>query len=74
MNENSVLGFALDCLLKELGCIVVDNGNTTTISLGPRRLKLERRNDCWYDLEKNLWFYSRAQIASYIIRPTLGRL
>jgi len=74
VNENSVLGFALDLLLKEVGCTIVDNGNTAIIVYGSRRLKLERRNDCWYDLEKNLWFYSKPQIAFYITRPTLGTL
>lgn len=71
--ENSVLGPALSSLLKEEGCIVSDNGVIATIT-GSRRIKLERRGDYWYDAEKNLWFYSRSQIAFYAIRPTLGAL
>lgn len=63
MMKNSVLGPALDGLLKEEGCIVNDNGTIATIIHGSRRIKVERRGDYWYDVEKNLWFYSRAQIA-----------
>lgn len=72
--ENSVLGPALSLLLKEEGCIVSDNGTIATIVHGSRRIKLERRGDYWYDVEKNLWYYSRSQIAFYMIRPTLGSL
>lgn len=73
-DKNSVLGPALDGLLKEEGCIVSDNGTIAIITYGPKRLKVERRGDYWYDVEKNLWFYSRTQIAFYMIRPTLGSL
>ena len=72
--ENSVLGLALSSLLKAEGCIVSDNGIIATITHGSRRIKLERRGDYWYDAEKNLWFYSRSQIAFYATRPTLGSL
>ena len=72
--ENSVLGSALEMLLKELGCYVNDDGNIAIITFRSRRIKLEKRGDYWHDLEKNLWFYSRAQIANYISRPTLGSL
>lgn len=72
--ENSVLGPALSLLLKEEGCIVSDNGTIATIARGSRRIKLERRGDYWCDVEKNLWYYSRSQIAFYMIRPTLGSL
>lgn len=72
--ENSVLGPALDGLLKEEGCIVSDNGAIAIITYRSRRLKVERRGNYWYDSEKNLWFYSRAQIANYMVRPTLGAL
>ena len=74
MMKNSVLGPALSSLLKEEGCGVIDNGTTAIIICGSRRLKVERRGDCWYDVEKNLWFYSRSQIAFYMTRPTLGSL
>ena len=70
--KNSVLGPALDGLLKEEGCIVSDSGTIATITYGSRRIKVERRGDYWYDVEKNLWFYSRSQIALYITRPSLG--
>lgn len=72
--ENSVLGPALSSLLIEEGCIVNDNGTIATIIHGSRRIKVERRGNYWYDSEKNLWFYSRAQIANYMVRPTLGAL
>lgn len=72
--ENSVLGPALISLLKEEGCIVSDNGTIATIMHGSRRIKVERRGDYWYDVEKNLWFYSRSQIALCMTRPTLGSL
>lgn len=72
--ENSVLGPALSSLLKEEGCIVSDNGTIATITYALRRIKVERRGDYWYDSEKSLWFYSRAQIANYMVRPTLGAL
>lgn len=72
MMENSVLGPALSSLLKEEECIVSDNGAIATITHGSRQIKLERRGDYWYDAEKNLWFYSRSQIAFYMTRPTLG--
>jgi len=72
--ENSVLGPALSSLLKDEGCDVSDNGTIATIIYGSRRIKVERRGDYWYDVEKNLWFYSRSQIAFYITRPTLGSL
>lgn len=71
---NSVLGPALISLLKEEGCNVCDNGTIATIIRGSRRLKVERRGDYWYDVEKNLWFYSRSQIVFYTTRPTLGSL
>lgn len=71
---NSVLGPALSSLLKEEGCSVSDNGTIATIIHGSRHLKVERRGDYWYDVEKNLWFYSRSQIAFYTTRPTLGSL
>lgn len=74
MMENSVLGPALSSLLKEEGCDVSDNGAIAIIIYGSRRIKVERRGDYWYDVEKNLWFYSRSQIAHYITRPTLGSL
>ena len=70
--KNSVLGPTLDRLLKEEGCIVSDNGVIAIITYGSRRLKVERRGDYWYDVEKNLWFYSRSQIAFYVTRPSLG--
>jgi hypothetical protein len=69
--KDNVLDFALETLLKELGCTVSDNGETATIQYTSRRLKLEKRDDHWYDLEKNLKFYSRAQIAIYIARNPL---
>lgn len=72
--ENGVLGPALETLLKELGCYVNDDGNIASIIFRPRRIKLEKRGDYWYDSEKNLWFYSRRQIVNYISRPTLGSL
>lgn len=74
MMKNSVLGSALDGLLKEEGCVVSDNGTIATITRGPRRISLEKRGNYWYDLDKNLWFYSRAQIANYMVRSTLGAL
>ena len=70
--KNSVLGLALSSLLKEEGCDVSDNGATATVIYGSRRIKVERRGDYWYDVEKNLWFYSRSQIAFYMTRPSLG--
>lgn len=73
-DENSVLGPALGELLKDDGCIVSDNGAIAIITYRSRRLKVERRGDYWYDVEKNLWFYSRSQIAFYMTRPTLGSL
>jgi len=70
--ENSVLCPALSSLLKEEGCVVSDNGTIATITYGSRRIKVERRGDYWYDVEKNLWFYSSAQIAFYTLRPSIG--
>jgi len=72
MMKNSVLGPALDALLKDEGCVVSDNGAIAIITHGSRRLKVERRGDYWYDAEKNLWFYSRPQIIFYVTRPSLG--
>ena len=60
MMENSVLGSALSSLLNEEGCDVSDNGTIATIICGSRWIKVERRGDHWYDVEKNLWFYSRS--------------
>lgn len=74
MRDGKCLCSALSSLLKEEGCIVNDNGTIATIIYGSRRIKVERRGDYWYDAEKNLRFYSRAQIAFYMIRPTLGSL
>lgn len=68
MTEQKVLGYALEVLLEELGCVVTDNGDTATITYMSRRLKLEKRDNCWYDLEKNLEFHSRAQIVIYMAR------
>lgn len=39
--ENSVLGSALEMLLKELGCYVNDDGNIAIITFRSRRIKLE---------------------------------
>ena len=72
--EDSVLGFALKCLLDELGCVVTEQDNIAIITYRSRRIILEKRGNYWYDSEKNLWFYSRAQIANYMVRPTLGAL
>lgn len=68
MTEQKVLGYALEILLSELGCDIIDNGETATIKCMSRRLKLEKRGDYWYDPEKNLKFYSRSQIAIYMVR------
>ena len=70
--ENTVLDFALETLLKEIGCTIDINENIATIELGPTRLKLEKRLNYWYDLEKNLWFYSQSMILIYTARD--GRL
>lgn len=72
--EDSVLGPALRCLLDELGCVVTEQDNIAIITYRSRRIILEKRDNYWYDSEKNLWFYSRAQIANYMARPTLGEL
>lgn len=72
--QDSVLGFSLRCLLDELGCVVTEHDNIAIITYRSRRIILEKRGNYWYDLEKNLWFYSRAQIANYMARPTLGAL
>lgn len=70
--ENNVLDFALKTVLEELGCTIDINENIATIQCGPTRLKLEKRANYWYDLEKNLWFYSRSMILIYMARD--GRL
>lgn len=72
--EDSVLGSALKCLLDELGCMVTEHDNIANITYRSRRIILEKRGNYWYDSEKNLWFYSRAQIANYMVRPTLGTI
>lgn len=72
--EDSVLGFALKFLLDELGCVVTEHDNIAIITYRSRQITLEKRGNYWYDSEKNLWFYSRAQIANYMVRPTLGVL
>lgn len=72
--EDSVLGSALKCLLDELGCVVTEHDNIAIITYRSRRIRLEKRGNYWYDSEESLWFYSRAQIANYMVRPTLGAL
>lgn len=72
--EDSVLGSALKCLLDELGCVVTERDNIAIITYRSRRIILEKRGNYWHDSEKNLWFYSRAQIANYMARPTLGAI
>lgn len=74
MLENSVLPAALESLLMELGVTVNEQNNVAAITYGPRYLKLEKRGNYWYDSEKSLWFYSQAQIATYMTRPTLRTL
>lgn len=64
--ENNVLDFALETTLKELGCAVECNEDIAIIQCGSTRLKLEKRLNYWYDLEKDLWFYSRAHILIYM--------
>lgn len=66
--ENNVLDFALETVLEELGCTIDNNENIATIQFGPTRLKLEKRSNYWYDLEKNIWFYSRSMILIYMAR------
>lgn len=65
--ENTVLDFATETLLKELGCTVRDNGHIVTIQFESKQLKLEKRAQYWYDIERNLWFYSRANIVIYMV-------
>lgn len=69
--EDNVLGYALESILKELGCSVEFKDSIAIITMGSRRLRLEKRGHHWYDLEKNLWFYSRTQIPIYMVRGTL---
>ena len=69
--NNTVLGFTLKILLEELGCTVIDINDIAIVKYGSTQLKLEKRDDYWYDLEKNLNFYSRSQIATYIVRDQL---
>lgn len=66
--ENNVLDYVTELVLKELGCTVNCTENVATIQSGSTRLKLEKRLDYWYDLEKDIWFYSRAQILIYMAR------
>lgn len=66
--ENNVLDYATELVLKELGCTVKNTENIATIQFGSTRLKLEKRSNYWYDLEKNLLFHSRAQILIYMAR------
>lgn len=65
--NNTVLGFALKILLEELGCTVIDINDIAIVKHGSIQLKLEKRDDYWHDLEKNLKFYSRSQIAIYML-------
>lgn len=64
--ENTVLDFATETVLKALGCTVKDNGHIAALQLDSKQLKLEKRAEYWYDIEKNLWFYSRAHIVIYM--------
>lgn len=68
ISKGGVLGFSLGLLLKDLGCTIIDNGEVATIQYSSTRLKLEKRDGHWHDLEKNLEFYSRTQIAVYMVR------
>lgn len=72
--EDSVLGSALKRLLDELGCVVTEHDNIAIITYRSRRITLEKHGNYWHDSERNLWFYSRIQIANYMVRPTLGAL
>nr|DAW63648.1 MAG TPA: hypothetical protein [Caudoviricetes sp.] len=64
--ENTVLDFATETLLKELGCTIKDNGHIAAIQFGSKQLKLEKRAEYWCDIERNLQFYSRAHIVIYM--------
>ena len=64
--EESILGYALQILLIELGCSITNTKDTATITYGKRRLKLEKRGDNWYSLEKDLLFTSRSHIVFYM--------
>lgn len=65
--KDGILGFALEVLLEELGCTIIDNGETVSIQYMSKHLNLEKRDDHWYDLEKNLTFHSRPQIIFYLV-------
>ena len=65
--EQSILGYALQIILIELGCTITNTKHSATITYGTRRLTLEKRGDNWYSLEKNLTFTSRSQIVFYMI-------
>lgn len=69
--NDSVLGFALKIILEELNCIIIDNGHIAIVKYATGRLKLEKRDGYWYDLEKNIKFHSRSQIAIYVARHQL---
>ena len=66
--EESILGYALQIILTELGCSITNTEDTATITYGKRRLKLERCGDNWHSLDNDLLFTSRAQIIFYMIR------
>lgn len=69
--KNNVIDWVLELTLKELGCTVKHNEDTVTIQSDSTQLRLEKRSEYWFDLEKNLWFYSRAQILIYMAKGTL---
>jgi hypothetical protein len=72
--EESILGYALQILLIELGCSIKNTKDTATITYGKRRLKLEKRGDNWYSLEKDLLFTSRSHIVFYMIRDEMREI
>lgn len=69
--NDSVLGFALKIMLEELNCAITDNGHIAIIKYATGQLKLEKRDGYWHDLEKNIKFHSRSQIAIYVARDQL---
>lgn len=70
--EESILGYALQIILIELGCTITNTKHTATITYGKRRLKLEKRGDNWYSPENDLLFTSRSHIVFYMIRDDVA--
>lgn len=69
--DGNILGYALEAMLKELGCKIINTSDTATIIYNNRKLKLEKRDEIWYSLEHHLYFHTRTQIIFYMLGDDL---